>query len=204
MSTFVIEHMEEGFSEWVKLEYAAIASDVGADKFYLSSLPAGTVLPDNLIEAKVQGTETEITKFESVISDFDKSRVCLLDPSAEQTLSPEDGDKYDIFLFGGILGDHPPRDRTGELRKYGFAGRNLDKFQMTTDTAVRVTKKVVDEKMQIDKIPYVDYPELKFSKYESTEMPFRYVIDAKGKPIMPEGMFELIKMDSEKSLDDML
>ncbi|AOW01894.1 SAM-dependent RNA methyltransferase [Yarrowia lipolytica] len=204
MSTFVIEHMEEGFSDWVKLEYAAIASDVGSDKFYLSSLPKGTELPEILIKAEVQGTETEITKFETVIPSFDKSRVCLLDPSAEETLSPEDGDKFDIFLFGGILGDHPPRDRTGELRKYGFAGRNLDKFQMTTDTAVRVTKKVVDDKIPIDKIPYVDYPELKFSKYESTEMPFRYVTDAEGKPIMPKGMFELIKMDSEKSLDDML
>jgi ribosome biogenesis SPOUT family RNA methylase Rps3 len=34
----------------------------------------------------------------------DKSRVCLLDPAAASDLSPEDGDKFDAFLFGGILG----------------------------------------------------------------------------------------------------
>ena len=38
----------------------------------------------------------------------------------------------------------------------------------------------------LDKIPYVDFPELKLSKHESTEMPFRYVIGEDGQPIMPE------------------
>lgn len=33
-----------------------------------------------------------------------KDRVCLLDPSAAQDLSPEDGERFDVFLFGGILG----------------------------------------------------------------------------------------------------
>ena len=35
-------------------------------------------------------------------------------------------------------------------------------------------------------IPYVDFPELKFNENESTEMPFRYVKDSDGKPIMPQ------------------
>lgn len=43
-----------------------------------------------------------------------------------------------------MIGDDPPRDRTAELRKYGYAGRNLRKIQMTTDTAVRVTRMVID------------------------------------------------------------
>ena len=37
----------------------------------------------------------------------------------------------------------------------------------------------------MDKIPYVDHPEIKVSKNESTEMPFRYVINDAGEPIMP-------------------
>lgn len=37
-------------------------------------------------------------------------------------------------------------DRTSELRKYGYTGRNLKKIQMTTDTAVRVTRMVVEGK----------------------------------------------------------
>lgn len=35
-------------------------------------------------------------------------------------------------------------DRTAELRKYGYPGRNLQKLQMTTDTAVRVTRLVIE------------------------------------------------------------
>ena len=43
-------------------------------------------------------------------------------------------------------GDDPPRDRTGELRALGFPGRHLGSVQMTTDTALGVTKRVVVDK----------------------------------------------------------
>ena len=68
--------------------------------------------------------------------------------------------------FGGTLltctkGDDPPRgkeknamkclrliypDRTSELRQKGYAGRRLGPKQMTTDTAVRVTRMVVQDR----------------------------------------------------------
>jgi hypothetical protein len=38
----------------------------------------------------------------------------------------------------------------------------------------------------VDKIPFVDHPELKINKNESTQMPFRYVKGDDGRPIMPE------------------
>ena len=74
---------------------------------------------------------------------------------------------------------------------------------MTTDTAVRVTRMVVEQKgawlwafmvhrdsdldiVRLEDIPYLDFPELKFSEHESTEMPFRYVKGEDGKPVMPE------------------
>lgn len=149
---YVIEHMEPEFSDWVKLEYLQIQRDVGATNFWLSSVPSEVTeadLPKEFVDAKLQWTHTDIDKFESVdpanFSSEQAKRVCLLDPAAEETLSPEDADKFDWFLFGGILGDHPPRDRTGELRKYGYVGRNLGKKQMTTDTAVRVVSIVCNE-----------------------------------------------------------
>jgi ribosome biogenesis SPOUT family RNA methylase Rps3 len=37
-------------------------------------------------------------------------------------------------------------DRTSELRKKGYQGRRLGPVQMTTDTAVRVTRIVVQDK----------------------------------------------------------
>lgn len=82
---------------------------------------------------------------------------------------------------------------------------------MTTDTAVRVTRIIVQDKgictdpngglfscrstnlvhlpvvtVPLDQIPYIDYPELRINQHESTEMPFRYVKGEDGKPIMPE------------------
>lgn len=41
-------------------------------------------------------------------------------------------------------------DRTSELRKKGYIGRRLGPKQMTTDTAVRVTRMVVHERGQRD------------------------------------------------------
>jgi ribosome biogenesis SPOUT family RNA methylase Rps3 len=41
------------------------------------------------------------------------------------------------------------------------------------------------------------------NEHERTEMPFRYVKDSEGKPIMPKGMVELIKKDAEKSIEDL-
>lgn len=39
-----------------------------------------------------------------------------------------------------------PVDRTSELRKKGYEGRRLGPVQMTTDTAVRVTRICVQDK----------------------------------------------------------
>jgi len=47
---------------------------------------------------------------------------------AEEELKPEDAEKFDLVLFGGILGDHPPRDRTETLRKEGYTLRHLGKL----------------------------------------------------------------------------
>ncbi|CAN6633506.1 protein arginine N-methyltransferase Sfm1p [Trichomonascus vanleenenianus] len=196
--------MEEGFSDWVKLEYLQIVRDVGQENFIISSIPPNAQIPQEFKDAGIQYTDKDITELQAVLPDFEKSRVCLLDPSAKEEFCPEDRDKFDYFAFGGILGDDPPRDRTGELRKHGFIGRRLGPVQMTTDTAVRVTKIICDEQRPLEAIDFLDHPELKFSRYESTQMPFRYVKNDKGEPIMPAGMLDLIKKDTEKSLDDLL
>jgi len=72
----------------------------------------------------------------------------------------------------------------------------------------------------LEKIPYVDHPEIKVDEHESTQMPFRYVTDSKGQGIFPEvfvfsqasgpsanrnqGMIDLIKKDSMRGIDDLL
>ncbi|KAK9368727.1 SAM-dependent RNA methyltransferase, partial [Lipomyces kononenkoae] len=203
---YVVEHMEEGISPWVLLEYLAISHDVGGGaKFYLTSLAPSlkSSLPAQLADPEVATTtSTEVIDLPGVRSLAEHGRMCLLDPSVTKDLAPEDAEEFDYFVFGGILGDHPPRDRTGELRKYGFEGRRLGPKQMTTDTAIRVTKIVVEDQVPLDKIEYVDFPELRWNKHESTEMPFRYVKDGvTGEPIMPVGMRELIRQDSSRGFE---
>ena len=38
----------------------------------------------------------------------------------------------------------------------------------------------------LEKIPYVDHPEIRVDEHETTEMPFRYVKGRNGFPVMPE------------------
>ncbi|KAG5984394.1 hypothetical protein E4U55_004967 [Claviceps digitariae] len=200
--TFIVEHLDPELGPWSELEYIAIAKETKQSdgKFILSSLPPDFKVPATLKD--ISAFAPEHRGVEELYAG-NKEKVCLLDPSAEKDLSPEDGNIFDAFLFGGILGDDPPRDRTSELRKKGFQGRRLGPKQMTTDTAVRVTRMVVQDGILLEKVPHVDFPELKFNEHESTQMPFRYVTDKEGKPIMPEGMRELIEKDADKAVDDL-
>ncbi|RDW61096.1 putative DUF431 protein [Coleophoma cylindrospora] len=200
--TYIVEHLDDELGPWSELEYITIAkeSHEAGSKFCLSSVPPALELPAVL--TAVPGFTADGSSVETLYAE-DKARVCLLDPSATKELSPEDGEIFDVFLFGGILGDDPPRDRTSELRKKGFQGRRLGPIQMTTDTAVRVTRMIVQSKIPLDQISYIDNPELVVNKNESTEMPFRYVKGEDGQPIMPKGMVELIKRDSEKGFADL-
>jgi ribosome biogenesis SPOUT family RNA methylase Rps3 len=65
-------------------------------------------MPDDL--AATDGLGVEHRSIEEVFADR-KSKVCLLDPSAKVELSPADGDNFEVFLFGGILGANPLVDR---------------------------------------------------------------------------------------------
>ncbi|KAL4914186.1 alpha/beta-hydrolase [Aspergillus aurantiobrunneus] len=177
--TIVVEHLDPELGAWSALEYGCIAreSHASGSKFLLSSVPTSLQMPEDL--AATKGLEVEHRGVEEVFADR-KSKVCLLDPSAKVELSPTDGDTFEAFLFGGIL------DRTSELRKKGYEGRRLGPVQMTTDTAVRVTRMVVHDKVPLEEISYIDHPEIVINEHERTEMPFRYVNNGDGKPIMPK------------------
>lgn len=210
--------MEDGFSEWVVLEYAQIIRDVGAKNLILVSVSKDLKdcdIPKELTQLGLQWTHSgleQVTKEypELNLPPMKPGNVCLLDPRADKDLCPEDGETKDsegfqYFVFGGILGDHPPRDRTSELKVLHpglLTGRRLGDKQMTTDTAVRTTQLIVDKKKKFEDIEFIDYPQFIFNKHESTEMPFRYVRNVSTRqPILPQGMIDLIKLDSQKSLD---
>lgn len=87
-------------------------------------------------------------------------RICFLDAHATQELSPEDIHKFDYFIVGGILGDHPPRDRGGYLRQHGFAIRHLGPRQMSTDTAVRTAWTIFRHQVPLAQLRFIDDPEV--------------------------------------------
>lgn len=202
--------MEEGFSEWVRLEYTQIIKDIGAGNLYLTSLPAQTTeadIPKELLDLGLQWTTKPVNELidPKTNEPVNADRTCILYPRADTDLVPEDAETYEWLVFGGILGAHPPRDLTLELiNKYGYTGKRLGDKQMSTDTAVRTTNIILEKQTKFEDIKFIDYPEFRFNKSEAVEMPFRYVLDAQGQPILPKGMLALIKKDSEQSLDDLL
>ena len=100
---YVVEHLDPELGPWSALEYQAIAQESAnaGVSFCLSSVPKELKLP-----AELRETNNLIIEHQSVETVFkdDKERVCLLDPKGKADLSPEDADKFDVFLFGGILG----------------------------------------------------------------------------------------------------
>jgi ribosome biogenesis SPOUT family RNA methylase Rps3 len=100
---YVVEHLDPELEAWSTLEYTSIAteSQAAGSAFYLSSVPTALALPAEL--KCLRGLHVENRSVEELFRDK-KAEVCLLDPAAERELSPEDSQKFSIFLFGGILG----------------------------------------------------------------------------------------------------
>jgi len=218
--SYVIEHMEDddptprALPRWVELEYKHMCTLAGPDASVaftnLSTAAAAsltTALPP-APPAEASGTARAECHEQGVLAlmqahGIARESVCLLDPKAPQALAPSDAGEFPWFLFGGILGDDPPRDRTAELRALGFPTRHLGPVQMTTDTALGVTKRVVVDRVPLDEIPYVDYPTIRFNARESVEMPFRYMIapGTKDEPLLPPGMKAHLHADLDQSFD---
>jgi ribosome biogenesis SPOUT family RNA methylase Rps3 len=216
MVSFVIEHMEadeegsQSLPPWVELEYRHMRSLAGHDStVYFTHLSSkscsflqGALGPNTSGDMQQAGVHVTTKPITELMAQHKMAleKVCLLDPKAELELQPEDGDgRFEWFLFGGILGDDPPRDRTSELRQMGFPGCHLGPVQMTTDTALGVTKLVVVDGVSLSNIQYVDMPEIRFSEKESMELPFRYIAKPDGEPLLPEGMRELLYEELNKS-----
>nr|POE94363.1 protein arginine n-methyltransferase sfm1 [Quercus suber] len=181
--TFIVEHLDPELEAWQKLEYNTINQECSQSnsRFFLTGLANPSVLCED-DALNIPSSHLLAESVETLYAHPDKKRrVCLLDPKGEKDICPADGQDFDVFLFG---------DRTAELRKLGFTGRRLGPEQMTTDTAARVTRIVVQEGKTLDQIPFVYKPEIPSStdgaSNETVEMPFKYVLDASSKPIMPK------------------
>ena len=185
MQTFIIEHLEPRLYPWCELEYRHISSIVGKNNLLFTNIRSASAA------AKLQ----KIGRVEKKsVSELLLKKACLLDPEADKLLTPADGKKFDFFVFGGILGDDPPKERTKELltsKMPEVETRNLGPKQMSTDTAVLVTKKIIDG-TQLGKIKFIDGAIVQIQEGEEVILPYRYV-KQDGKPFLAPGIETLLR-----------
>lgn len=88
-------------------------------------------------------------------------------------------------------------DRTAEIRTTtnGMACRHLGTVQMTADTAVIVAKRILLDQQPLSKLPFEDRPSFAIRPKEFVEMPFRYLLNDCGQPLLPSGMLDLWRRD---------
>lgn len=177
---YVIEHFGKVF-KWHLIEYEHISKIVGKKNLIFTNTSSKQLASLGQVEKKS-------------IAELRLPDVCILDPASNKTLSPEDCRQFKYLVFGGILGDYPPRERTKELltsRMQNAETRNLGKEQMPTDNAVYAAKLIADGK-EFKDIKFIDSIEIDIEEGLSVELPFRYV-DINGKPLISNKLVEFLK-----------
>ena len=177
---YVIEHFGKAF-KWHLIEYEHISKLVGKDNLIFTNTSSKPLASFGKVEKKS-------------IAELGFPDVCILDPASDKILTPEDCRRFKYLVFGGILGDFPPRERTKELltsRMPNVETRNLGKEQMPTDNAVYAAKLIAEGK-RFEDIKFIDTIEIDIEKGLSVELPFRYVSINK-KPLISKKLVEFLK-----------
>lgn len=188
---YIIEHLEKRLYKWCLLEYEHISRIVGKDNLVFTNL---TKKQAEKLDKYGKCFTKSIKELYKEINELGAapSRFCILDPEAEKTLLPEDSHNFDCLIFGGILGDNPPRKRTKEeLMLEGVERRNIGKEQFPTDNAVYVCKQIINGKL-LQELEFQDEVEIDIARGESVILPFRYVL-VEGKPLISEELMRYIK-----------
>ncbi len=169
----IIEHLEPKLYEWCLIEYEHISRIVGKGDLIFTNI-------------KNKRDENKLKKFGTVydkkFSEMDFEKICILSQYTEKTLTTNDKNKFEYFVFGGILGDKPAKKRTNILinsfkkQKINFEERNLGNRQMPTDAAVYAAKKVLDG-ATLNELKFIDEIEIEINENESIILPFRFVVD---------------------------
>lgn len=170
---FIIENLEKELYEWCIIEYEHISKIVGRGNLIFSNIKNKS----DAGKLKEYGTVSEKS-----VSKLNFSSICVLSQCSNKALTAKDKNKFQYFVFGGILGDNPARKRTNiiinQLKKHKikFETRNLGKKQMPTDVAVFVAKKILDGK-KLNQLKFVDELEIEINENESIKLPFRFIVD---------------------------
>ncbi|MBI5393603.1 hypothetical protein HZA96_07090 [Candidatus Woesearchaeota archaeon] len=167
---YIIEHLDGNrLYKWCFLEYKHISEIIGKKNILFTNINGEKAKQQLFPYGKVESKS---------VTELQPKRVCILDPLADKILSSADKNNFDSFIFGGILGDYPPRKRTkAKLSdKLQCEKRSLGDKQMSTDTAVYVTKKILDG-AAFEKLEFQDEIEIPVKNGLSIELPYRYVVE---------------------------
>lgn len=169
---FIIEHLEPKLWEWCFFEYKHISKTVGKNNLWFT----------NIKNKKDKNKLKKLGKvFEASVREMKLEDSCLLDPCSRTLLNPPNSRKFKYFIFGGILGNHPPEKRTRkELSVYlkKIPKFNIGREQMSTDNAVAVVKSILNG-TELRKMQFVDKLEVKINKIETVILPYRYLVKDK-------------------------
>ena len=178
---YIVEHLEPEVYDWCLIEYNHISKIVGKENLIFTNVKNGKQKLKGLGEVK-----------EKSVAELGLKNTCVLDLDADIELHPDDK-KFDYLIFGGILGDFPPKKRTKAELSSKLKGekRNLGNKQMPTDTAVYVAKNIIEGK-KLNEFEFKDEIEIDIREGESIILPFRYVVE-NNKVILPDGFVEFLK-----------
>ncbi len=181
---FIIEHLEPKLWPWCIIEYKHISKIVGKKNLWITNIK-------NHDKRKLSNLG-KICK--ESIKNLKLNKACILDPDAKTTLNKKEIKDFDYFIFGGILGDYPPKKRTkSELTAYlkNYTKRNIGRDQLSTDNAVFVVNQICKGKNLKD-IKFINEVEIKINKIESTILPFKYPL-INGKPNISKELIRYLK-----------
>ena len=128
----------------------------------------------------------------------EQSNVCFMDMRGTETLKPQDASKFNFIVFGGILGDHPPKDRAGDMRANFANVRQLGVVQMTTDTALLVSREILEEQKNLSDLAFITDPEIPTDDAIKTYLDLRMPLDS-----LVEDKFQLKTSSSQTPLRDL-
>lgn len=181
---FIIEHLEPQLWPWCLIEYKQISKIVGKENLWFT----------NVRKNDRKKLEKYGKVFSESVKEMELKDCCVLDPAAGKTLVSSDSGEFRYFIFGGILGDYPPRKRTSEeLSRFlpSAEKRNIGKEQFSTDNAVFVVHEILRGKKLSD-LKFQDELEIKISDVESVILPFSYPV-VNGKARISKELVEFIK-----------
>jgi len=183
---YIIEHLEPKLWNWCKVEYKNISQTVGKDNLWFTNIKDGGKFLEKF--GKV---------FSASVKEMNLKNVCILDPDSKETLTTKDTKKFDYLIFGGILGDYPPKKRTKkELTKFMEGEtRNIGKKQMATNNAVYVVHQIALGKKMSD-LKFQQNLEIPTGKFESIILPYKYVL-VEGKPLICKETIKYLKNKKE-------